>query len=160
MNLLKTHLPLVFLLLLLGLYGTALGAAPAEPGPKERCAVCGMYVAPYPNWVAQIAFKDGSRFFFDGPKDMFIFFFGLAKHKPGAKVEDIAEIYLTEYYTTKKMKIGEVFLVTGSDVRGPMGQELVPVAGREQAETFRRDHGGKMLMQFNGVDLIEVPAAQ
>lgn len=159
MTLAKAHVSLVFLLLLLGVSATALGAGPAKPGPKERCGVCGMYVAPYPNWVAQIVFKDGSRYFFDGPKDMFIFFFGLAKHKPGAKVEDIAEIYVTEYYSTQTMKIGEVFLVTGSDVQGPMGQELVPVAGREQAETFRRDHGGKKLMQFNGVDLIEVTSA-
>lgn len=160
MSLAKTRVCLVCLLLLLGLSGSVLGAGPARPGAKERCGVCGMYVAPYPNWVAQIAFKDGSRSYFDGPRDMFIFFFGLAKYKPGAKVEDIAEIYVTEYYSTQTMNIREVFLVSGSDVQGPMGQELVPVAGREQADTFRRDHGGKKLMRFNGVDLIEVPTAQ
>lgn len=157
----KRCILLVFLVLAIGSSGVALGAGPLDPAPKERCGTCGMYVAPYADrWLAQIQFKDGSTVFFDGPKDMFIFFFDLAKHRPGAKVEDIREMYVTEYHTSRKMKIGEVFLVSGSDVLGPMGQELVPVAGREQAETFYRDHGGKKLTQFNGLDLIEVTPAQ
>lgn len=151
---------LIVLGLTFGSIGIALGAGPINPAPQERCGTCGMYVAPYADtWLAQIQFKDGSTVFFDGPKDMFIFFFGLAKHKPGAKVEDIAEMYVTEHSTSRKKKIGEVFLVNGSDVRGPMGQDLVPIAGREQAELFRREHGGKTLLQFNGVDLIEVAPA-
>jgi nitrous oxide reductase accessory protein NosL len=116
-----------------------------------------MFVAPYPNWVALVEFKDGSRDFFDGPKDMFVYFFDLAKYRPQARPEDIAGIYVTEYYTTRLVGARDVYFVTGSDVMGPMGKELVPVAGRENAETFRRDHGGTKIMQFDGENLVELP---
>ena len=160
MSVVKSLVVLGSLLLVFTWSRPTIGAESAVPGPKERCAVCGMFVAPYANWVSQIEFKDGSRLFFDGPKDMFIFFFDLPKYRPGAKAADSAAMSVTEYYTTKVMNVREVFLVSGSDVLGPMGQELVPIAGREQAETFRRDHGGKKILQFNGTELTEVAAAQ
>ena len=37
-------------------------------------------------------------------------------------------------------------------------QELVPVLGREAAETFRRDHGGQQLKRYDGRGLVELPA--
>lgn len=140
------------------LAGTASAEPSAASGPKDRCAVCGMFVAHYPNWVALIEFRDGSRAFFDGPKDMFVFFFDLAKYRPQARPEDIVGIHVTEYYTTRLLAASDVFFITGSDVMGPMGKELVPVAGRENAETFRRDHGGTKIMQFDGKNLVELPA--
>jgi nitrous oxide reductase accessory protein NosL len=128
---------------------------PPGPGPKDRCAVCGMFVAPYPDWIAAIQFKDGTNAYFDGPKDMFIYFFDIDKYRPNFKDDDILDIHVTEYYSTGLMRAEEVFFVTGSDVLGPMGNELVPVHGREQAKTFLRDHGGKKIMQFNGKNLVE-----
>lgn len=161
MNKVKGFAPLVALLLLLGPVGLACAAGPVSPPPEERCGTCGMYVTPHADkWLAQIQFKDGTTVFFDGPKDLFVFYFDLARHKPGARVEDVAAIYVTEYYSRKQMKIGEVFLVSGSDVHGPMGQELVPVAGRDQVDSFRREHGGQKILQFNGSDLIATPLPQ
>ncbi len=61
-------------LLLFFVLPTILSAAPVKPGPRDRCPVCGMFVSKYPNWIAQIEFKDGSREFFDGPKDMFRYY--------------------------------------------------------------------------------------
>ena len=48
-----------------------------------------MFVAKYPDWLAQIIFKDGTTFFFDGTKDMFKFYFNLQRYSPKKKVEDI-----------------------------------------------------------------------
>lgn len=148
----------IVLLVILLLAGTASGEPSTAPAPKDRCAVCGMFVAPYPNWVALIEFRNGTRAFFDGPKDMFVYLFDLAKYRPQARPEDITGIHVTEYYTTRLLETREVYFVTGSDVRGPMGKELVPVAGRENAETFRRDHGGTKIMQFDGKNLVELSA--
>lgn len=148
------------LLLFAGSPAPAAGTPSAGPGPKDRCAVCGMFVAPYPNWVALIEFRDGTRAFFDGPKDLFIYFFDLSKYRPGASPEDISGIYVTEYYTTRQLKAEEVFFVPGSDVIGPMGNELVPVAGMDNAETFKRDHRGSKIMKFDGKGLIEVSTPQ
>ena len=33
---------------------------PAKPSPKDKCTVCGMFVAKYPDFAAQIAFKESS----------------------------------------------------------------------------------------------------
>ena len=47
---------------------------PIKISARDKCPVCGMFVAKYPDWAAQIIFKDGSYAVFDGPKDMFNIF--------------------------------------------------------------------------------------
>jgi len=136
----------------------ALAAEPAKPGPKDRCPVCGMFVAGYPNWISTIVFKDGTQVFFDGPKDMFVYFFDLEKYAPGKTAADLQGLYVTEYYSTRLLDARKAFFVIGSDVMGPMGQELVPVADLAQARTFLRDHHGKKIRQFDGSALTDVPA--
>ena len=44
---------------------------PVKPSPKDKCPVCGMFVAKYPDFVAQVIFQDGSYAVFDGAKDLF-----------------------------------------------------------------------------------------
>lgn len=131
-------------------------AAAPPPGPQERCAVCGMYVAPHQGWIASMKLADGSRLYFDGPKDLFTCFFELGRYRAGLTSMDVVEIEVTDYYTTRPVSAYDVFFVGGSNVLGPMGQELVPVRGRQEAETFRRDHGGK-LMILKGDQLLEAP---
>lgn len=145
----------LFMLLLLSclICSPLLAEAPTAPDDKTRCEVCGMFVAPYPQWVAVMAMADGRHFYFDGPKDLFIYYGDLAKYLPGATYDQVADLFVTEYYTARPISAREVFFVAGSDVRGPMGMELVPVAGRGAAETFLRDHGGKKLMRFDGREL-------
>ena len=128
----------------------------AGPDDKTRCEVCGMFVAPFPNWLAVLEMTDGQRLYFDGPKDLFIYFEGLATYRPGATYDEVVKLIVTEYYTARPISATEVFFVAGSDVRGPMGMELVPVAGREAAETFLRDHTGTKLMRFDGRELLDV----
>lgn len=142
--------PLVLLLLGASFVSTpALADPPPAPGPKVRCPVCGMFVAPYTAWQSSILYADGHRDYFDGPKDLFRHFFSLE----GAALASVKEVWLTEYYTAQPVLAQEVFLIGGSDVLGPMGEEMVPVAGRKTAETFLRDHGGKRILQFDGRQL-------
>ena len=54
---------------------------PLSPGPGDKCPVCGMFVAKYPDWVGEIIFTDGSVAFFDGAKDLFKYYFNLDKYK-------------------------------------------------------------------------------
>ncbi len=137
---------------------TALAAAPEMPGKKDRCPVCGMFVAPYPDWIATIVLKEGQQIFFDGCKDLFRYYFKLPAGENRGTRGEIDEIYVTEYYTTQLVPASEVFYVLGSDVYGPMGKELIPVAGKELAETFMRDHSGTQILTFKQLTPDILPA--
>jgi len=125
----------------------------AKPSAKDKCPVCGMFVAEYPAFLAEIAFQDGFRAYFDGPKDMFRYYFDPEKYHPGRKTADIASVYVTDYYSLEMIDGKQAFYISGSDVLGPMGNELVPVGREPQARTFMEDHKGKSLLRFNEITL-------
>ncbi len=131
--------------------GPALAVEPAAPGKNDRCQVCGMFVAPFSDWIATIVFQNGTQLFFDGCKDFFRYYFDLPVEDGRQSRKRIASIHITEYYSTRLMKVDEVFFVLGSDVYGPMGKELIPVAGKETAMTFLRDHHGTEVLSFDQV---------
>jgi nitrous oxide reductase accessory protein NosL len=127
-------------------------AEPAPtPAPKDRCGVCGMYVAKYPQWIASVRFDDGAVVFFDGPKDLFRFLLDLDTFRPGATRDEVADVFVTDYYSTRPIDGRAAFYVIGSDVMGPMGSELVPTADRDQAEALAKDHGGERVVVFDEV---------
>lgn len=151
------HCFIVSLFLLASLLATnGLAEEGIKPEAGDRCAVCGMMVLPYPNWIAQVVFKDGTNRFFDGPKDMFTFIFDLETYQPGSKIDDIRNVYVTEYYTVQRYDARDVFFVEGSNVSGPMGDEYVPVAGAQALETFVRDHGRKKVLRYDDAQLTPV----
>ena len=145
----------VVFLMLLSLWVVAPAAAeekaPPAPSAKDKCPVCGMFVAPYPNWVGQIVYKDGERFYFDGPKDLFTYYFSPGKYKSARNRADIAEIYVTDYYSVTAIDGRKAFYVIGSDVRGPMGRELVPFAKKSDADGFLKDHKGQKVLRFEEI---------
>jgi len=130
---------------------SAAAQAPPKPGPKDLCPVCGMLVSKYPNWVATIAYKDGHAHHFDGAKDLFKFFHDPAKYAAGHRREDMAAIWVTDFYSLARIDARSALYVTGSDVLGPMGHEFVPLANREDAAEFLKDHKGKRILGFEQV---------
>ncbi len=127
------------------------GPEQVKPLPGEKCPVCGMFVARYPDWVAGVRFADGSRVLFDGAKDLFKFLLRYEDYGPAARRTDVAEIFVTDYYTLKPAEARAAWYVTGADVLGPMGDELVPFARRQDAEEFQRDHHGRRLLRFDEI---------
>jgi nitrous oxide reductase accessory protein NosL len=121
---------------------------PVKPSPKDKCPVCGMFVAKYPDWVGEIIFEDGAICFFDGAKDLFKYYFNLKKYNPRKEKADIAAIYVTEYYDVTFISAYDAFYVMGSNVYGPMGRELVPLRTEADAEEFTGDHKGKKIVTF------------
>lgn len=124
-----------------------------KPSPKEKCPVCGMFVAKYPDFVAEIVFKNGSYAVFDGPKDMFRYYFSMAKHDPPKRLSSIGSLFVTDYYSLKQIDGYKAHYVISSDVYGPMGRELVPFEQAKDAEEFRTDHNGKRVLRFNEITL-------
>lgn len=131
----------------------ALETKPVRPQPDDKCPVCGMFVAKYPDWVGEIIYQDGTVLFFDGAKDLFKFYFEPHKFKSNKQSQDIKAIYVKEYYDLSFIEATKAFYVIGSDVYGPMGLELVPFKSEKDAKEFLRDHQGKKIITFNDIDL-------
>jgi nitrous oxide reductase accessory protein NosL len=125
---------------------------PAKPGPKDKCPVCGMFVHRYPDFVAQVLFKDGSSAFFDGAKDMFKYYLDMQKFDPKRRQSDVDSVYATDYYGLTLVDAFKAVYVVGSDVYGPMGRELIPFEKESEAKGFLKDHGGKNLLRFQDVN--------
>ncbi len=134
------------------------GAAEFVPPKRsDKCPVCGMFVYKYPEWVAEIIFQDKSYAVFDGTKDMLKYYFDMARYDPQKDRDDIAAIYVTEYYSNRIMPADDLFFVLGSDVLGPMGHELIPVKGEEAAQTFLQEHGGNRMLRFDEITPGDIP---
>jgi nitrous oxide reductase accessory protein NosL len=132
--------------------GPALDEAQSfKPSEKDKCPVCGMFVAKYPDFLTQIVFADGSRAWFDGVKDMFKYYFDLPNYNPGKKPDDIKAVLVADYYSLKPVDGLKAFYVLGSDVYGPMGRELIPFAEEAAAKEFLADHKGQAILTFSRI---------
>jgi nitrous oxide reductase accessory protein NosL len=122
---------------------TQVKAKTIQVDKDEKCPVCGMYVYKYPKWVTQI-FYENKHYSFDGVKDMMKYYFS---HKKGIK-----EILVRDYYTQKVIDASTAFYVIGSDVYGPMGNELIAFSDEKGAKVFYFDHKAKKVLRFNEID--------
>jgi nitrous oxide reductase accessory protein NosL len=138
-------------LLRAGHAAVAVPVAPVKPGPADKCPVCGMFVARYPDVVAQVIYRDGGYAVFDGVKDMFKYLFDLRAYAPSRAASDIAAIYVTDYYSLFPVDGRRAWYVLGSDVHGPMGHELIPLEVEKEAREFMADHKGTRLLRFGEV---------
>lgn len=129
-------------------------ATPTTPGRAETeiCAVCGMFVARYPEWISQVVYADGSSASFDGPKDLFKYLLHPERYAKKRSSLEIEAILVTSYYDREAIEARGAFFVTGSDVIGPMGAELVPHRSLDDAREFMEDHGGSRVVRFDEVD--------
>ena len=134
------------------------GAVVAEPlqrvEPNEKCPVCGMFVAKYDQWLTQIINANEKPLVFDGVKDMMAYYFN-AELYGGASDLTQAEIWVRNYYTLDYIDGRSALYVVGSDVLGPMGDELIPFSSLKEAENFKKDHQGTDILGFD-----EITAAQ
>ncbi|HEY8429684.1 MAG TPA: nitrous oxide reductase accessory protein NosL [Sandaracinaceae bacterium] len=128
------------LVLVLALALSAAGCAEGEAEAQSRCALCGMRVDPRSGWRAGGRSARG-ELVFDAPKCMF-----RMHHREGLR-----DLWVIEYYSQERRPARELYYVIGTDLEGPMGRDLVPVAGRENAERLMRDHRGERVLSFDEV---------
>lgn len=139
------------LLTLLMIAADAAGLNARKPAKGDKCPVCGMFVAKYPDFAAQVQFRSGNVLHFDGAKDFFRYYQNISRYTPGRKPGDIAALFVTGYYSLTPIDALAAWYVTGSDVFGPMGKELVPFEKEAEAREFMRDHKGKKMLRFRDV---------
>ncbi|RXI45034.1 nitrous oxide reductase [Malaciobacter mytili] len=115
-----------------------------------KCPVCGMFVAKFPKWAAKMSVNEHTHYF-DGTKDMFKFYFNPSKYAHNHKKEQIQEIKVTDYYTLEEIDGKKAYYVIGSNVYGPMGEELIPFKDEKSAKSFKESHYGKKVLKFEEV---------
>ena len=139
------------------LYLTGRGNGAAKEGPaitvpeKAKCPVCGMFVAKYPKWAASLTRAEGEVFYFDGVKDLMKFVFDPQAYHVAGKVQDSDTILVTDFYNLGAIDARQAFYVVGSNIYGPMGNELIPFATRAQAEVFLKDHSGDQVVTYSEI---------
>ena len=122
---------------------------------KAKCPVCGMFVGKYPKWAAMMAIG-GKKFYFDGVKDMMKYYLFNADFP--YERSKISEMLVTDFYTLEGIDAKDAFYVTGSDLYGPMGNELIPFKTLKSAKGFKEDHKGEKIVRFNEISPVMVMA--
>jgi nitrous oxide reductase accessory protein NosL len=132
---------------------------------SQKCPVCGMVVGGKEGegvtvtfkdgrvvgfgGVASAVFKDGHVVGFEGARCLFIY--NSVPEKYDVKVADIEHQYVTDFVSKKMIELPKAFLVLGSNVKGPMGYELIPFANRDEAAKFASENDGKWVVQLHEV---------
>ncbi|MBE0595847.1 MAG: nitrous oxide reductase accessory protein NosL [Desulfuromonadales bacterium] len=144
--------PLLFFLLALILSLSAVAVAePPAPGKNDKCPVCGMFVTRHPDWMAIAELNDHPPLFLCGPKDLFKFIHFPGKYLPQTARQKIEAVHVKDYYSLSFIDGRQAVYVPGSDLLGPMGNELIPFKSRDEAAEFMRDHGGRPPVTFGEV---------
>ena len=116
------------------------------------CRHCGMSSVEFPKWRVKLVAKAG-EVWYCSPRCMFIS--TLDKEKAP---KDIQSIEAVEYYNTKGIDAKTAYYVTGSDVLGPMGHDLVPLKDKAAATDFKNEHKGAKIFTFADVSMETVKA--
>lgn len=116
-----------------------------------KCPVCGMFVAKYPQWAAQAEGNEGKLYYFDGVKDLMKFLLDSRAFKVEKPKTGFQNILVTDYYSLRSLDAEKAFYVIGSNVYGPMGNELIPFATHKEAQAFKLDHAGDKILEFSDI---------
>ena len=110
-----------------------------QQAQSERCPHCGMLVDPKSAFRTELVAAGVTRIF-DTPRCAF------AVMRASATPNAPSVVRVQEFYTRQATDAESVRFVAGSDVEGPMGPELIPVAP-DKVDKFMRDHRGARVYQ-------------
>ncbi len=113
-----------------------------EPGPDDRCAVCGMFPARYPKHHCQILSKDGSTIHFCSTQCLVKFNTAPADYIQ--KPVKIKATWVRVYPEGGWEYAGGLYYLAGSSVSGPMGPEALPFRRKNNAEKTAQKYGGRI----------------
>jgi copper chaperone NosL len=118
---------------------------------EDRCPVCGMAIHEHPKFASAIELDSGESYYFCGTGCMMKswlhpeIFLGHPK-------EALKRAFTLDYFDGSPLDALKAFWVAGSDVIGPMGPALVPLASEEDQATFMERHGGAKTFTLGELD--------
>ena len=138
-----------FLIVLLGM--TNWGFSQSQKiEPHKRCPLCSMYPARYPKFNCQIVFKDGGYEAFDSAIGLLVYLH--FPDKTGIELKPVAGIYFKDYLKASWLEADKAFFVTGSEIRGPMGVQFLPVDSQQAANQLKKKAQGKDIIHFKMIN--------
>ncbi len=111
---------------------------------RPRCAVCGMFADMDTMFMTEVVLKGEKRAYFESPRHALMFYFEPEKYSNSVRKEDISHILVRDYITGRKAIADTMMFLIDSDVKGPMGKDIVPLS-KENAKGFQKKHGGRLL---------------
>lgn len=121
-----------------------------QPGPDDRCPVCAMTTHDRKMGSA-IELEDGRTFYTCGTGCMLKCWLHPEVYL-GAGEIGVKRAVTTEFFTGQHVDATSVVWVAGSDVVGPMGPMIVPLADESAAASFRERHGGTNTFGLDELD--------
>jgi len=125
-------------------------AQPQTIDSQKRCPLCKMYPARYPKFNCQIVFKDGSYEAFDSTIGLLVYLH--FPDKTGKTLKPVTGIYFKDYLKGGWLEANQTFFVVGSEIRGPMGIQFLPVDSDQAAAELKNQARGKEIVHFKEVD--------
>jgi nitrous oxide reductase accessory protein NosL len=145
----KKYSLILFLIILFGMTIWA-SAKPIKIESQKECPLCGMYPARYQRFNCQIVFKDGSYEAFDSAIGLLVYLH--FPDKTGIKLKPVAGIYFKDYLKEGWLEADRAFFVTGSEIKGPMGIQFLPVDSEQAAEELKKQGKGKDIIHFKMIN--------
>jgi copper chaperone NosL len=114
---------------------------------NTSCGNCGMKSLDYPQWhVKKVATQTAALSYYCSPRCMF-----LQVNQANSPVNSTDSLFVVEYYDQHFIDARKAYYVIDSDISGPMGSDLVPLADQKAASYFLEEHKGKKIVQFTEV---------
>ncbi len=145
----KKYSVIFFLIVLFGMTNWAF-SEPIKIESDKKCPLCSMVPARYPKFNCQIVFKDGSYEAFDSAIGLLVYLH--FPDKTGLTLKPVAGIYFKDYLKASWLEADKAFFVTGSEVRGPMGIQFLPVDSQQAAEELKKQAKGKEVVHFKMIN--------
>ena len=145
----KNILLICLVIVLFGMTNWAF-AQSVEIESHKKCPLCSMYPARYPKFNCQIVFKDGGYEAFDSTIGLLVFL--NFPDKTGLKLKPVAGVYFKDYLKGDWLEADKAYFVTGSDIRGPMGIQFLPVDSAQAADNLKKQANGKDVVHYKMID--------
>jgi copper chaperone NosL len=118
---------------------------------QDRCPVCGMFPAKWPDDAAAMVVGDDLTYYFCSNGCLLRAFRHPAKYL-GVDPKKVIRLVVKDYFTGKSLDANDAFWVAGSDALGPMGPALVALSSDQAMRTFMARHGGSLVFRLDKMD--------
>ncbi|MFC1642983.1 nitrous oxide reductase accessory protein NosL [Myxococcota bacterium] len=113
-----------------------------QPRTHDRCPVCAMRITADKKLASAIELQDRTTYYFCGTSCLLKTWLH-PESLLGVPRSEIRRVVTRNYFTGQPLDAFQALWIAGSDVVGPMGPSIVPVADADAAQTFRRRHGAQ-----------------